>query len=116
MINRIVEIEAGQKPAYSSKALVASGVIKAKGGAIIGVMGYNDSASDQFVQIFDSPTVPDDATVPTLVIEVAAKSNFSVSFGENGYPLPTGISFSNSSTLATKTIGSADVWLNAVYS
>jgi hypothetical protein len=112
----MVEIEAGTKGSYSSKGLLASGVIKAKGGTILGVMGFNDKDADQYIQIFDSATVPDDAAVPTLVIEVTAKSNFSISFGENGYKLPTGISWSNSTTLATKTIGADDVWLNAVYS
>lgn len=113
---RVIEIEAGQKSGYSSKGLLASGVIKPKSGAILGIMGFNDNAVDQYIQIFDSATVPANDAVPELVIEVPTKSNFSISFGENGYPLANGISWSNSTTLDTKTIGAADVWLNAIYS
>lgn len=112
---RVVEIEAGQKLAYSSNGLVESGVIKAKKGTLLGIMGYNNSGSDQFIQIFNSPTVPADTTVPEITFKVLKSSSFSVSFGENGYPLKDGISWSNSSTLDTKTIGLANIWLNAIY-
>lgn len=112
---RVVEIEAGAKDSYSSKGLLASDVIKARGGTIIGIMGHNNSATDQFIQIFASKTVPADGAVPEITFEVMANGNFSVSFGENGYPLKDGISWSNSTTLDTKTIGATDVWLNAIY-
>lgn len=112
---RVVEIEGGLKDTYSSVGLVDSGVIKSKKGVLFGLSGYNNSASDQYIHIFNSPTVPADTGVPEIIISVPANSNFSFDAGVHGYKLSNGISFSNSSTLATKTIGSADCWINAIY-
>jgi hypothetical protein len=103
------------KTGYATTTLAASGVIKASAGTLYGVSGINNSANDQYLQIFNSATVPADATVPRLVLFIPAKSNFSFDLGMYGFAFATGISWSNSSTLATKTIGSADVWLNGIY-
>ena len=100
---------------YSTAALDDSDAIKASAGTLYGMSGINDSASDQYIQVFNSATVPSNGTVPKVVIFIPAKSNFSVDFGTYGYAFSTGISWSNSSTLATKTIGSADCWVNAIY-
>ena len=111
----LVRTNGAVKDTYATTALAASGVIKASAGTLYGLAGINNSSSDQYLQIFDSVTVPADTTVPKLVLFIPAKSNFSFDLGMYGFALGTGISWSNSSTLATKTIGSADVWLNAVY-
>ena len=111
----LVRTNGAVKTGYATTALAASGIIKASAGTLYGLAGINDSASDQYLQIFDSVTVPADTTVPDLVLFIPAKSNFSFDLGIYGYALATGISWSNSSTLATKTIGSDDVWLNGIY-
>ena len=103
------------KTTYATTSLSASGVIKESAGTLYGISGINNSSNDQYLQIFNSDTVPADATVPTLVLFIPANSNFSFDLGDYGYPFATGISWSSSSTLATKTIGSADVWLNGIY-
>lgn len=98
----------------SSTVNEASKVLKASAGKLHSLSGYNAKVSAQFIQIFNSATVPADATAPDLVFTVPASSNFSLDLGMPGLPMSTGISVSNSSTQATKTIGSADVYYTAV--
>ena len=99
---------------YATTAAAASGVIKASPGILNKVIGHNDKASTQYIQLFDAAAVPSDTAVPKMVIVAAADSNFEIDLGD-GASFNTGMAWSNSSTLATKTIGSADCWLNAVY-
>jgi hypothetical protein len=96
----------------TSAAYVTSQVIKASPGNLYGVSGYNSKASAQFIQLYDSATVPADTAVPVTVISVPASSNFSIDFGVYGRKFSTGIAISNSSTGPTKTIGSADTWFD----
>ena len=96
-------------------AYEASRVIKASAGRLRVLMGYNSKTSAQFIQVFNSTTVPADATAPIYTFTVPASSNFSLDLGETGDYFSTGIAVSNSSTGATKTIGSADVFFTAIY-
>jgi hypothetical protein len=98
----------------SSTANEASRVIKASAGTLISLVGYNARTSAQFIQIFNSATVPADTGVPIFTFLVPSSSNFSLDVPVSGIPFTTGISVSNSSTQATKTIGSADCWFTAI--
>lgn len=99
----------------ASTALEASHVIKASAGRLFQLTGVNTSASAQYIQVFNSATVPADTTVPVLLAYVPGGANFSWDFGDIGRYFSTGIAVSNSSTAATKTIGSANCWFNAEY-
>lgn len=99
----------------TSTAYEASRVVKSSAGRVYGLAGYNSKASAQFIQIFNSTTVPSDTSVPAFVMTVAASSNFSIDFGVYGRYFSTGIAISNSSTGPTKTIGSADCWFDVRY-
>lgn len=100
---------------YATTAMAASGVIKNKAGVLYNLSGINDKAAQQYIHIFDSKTVPADGAVPVLVLTVPADSNYSIDLGVYGLHCKNGLSWSNSSTLATKTIGAADCWVTAVY-
>jgi hypothetical protein len=99
----------------ASTALEASHVIKASAGRLFQLTGVNTKSSAQYIQVFNSASVPADSTAPVLLAYVGAGANFSWDFGAIGRYFSTGISVSNSSTAATKTIGSADCWFNAEY-
>ena len=98
-----------------SVAYVASVIAKASPGTIFSVTGYNAKTSAQFIQLHDSATLPADTSVPAVILSVPASSNFYYDFGEIGRFCEKGITVCNSSTGATKTIGSADVFFNIQY-
>lgn len=98
-----------------STAYEASHVISAAAANFYGIWGYNSKTAAQFIQCFNSTTVPADTTVPIITFTVPAASNFSLGVGAYPVSFSTGISCSNSSTGPTKTIGAADTWFNVVY-
>lgn len=100
---------------YQTSAVAASGVVTATGrNYFFAISGYNNNTSAQFIQLFDSATVPADATVPKIVFRAEGSRNFYYDTFDRGVFFTNGISWSNSSTLATKTIGSADVMVTGV--
>ena len=99
----------------TTTALAASLVVKAAPGIVYGLSGINNKASAQYIQIHDASSLPADTAVPKVVVTVPATSNFSIDFGYYGRSFGTGIVICNSSTLATKTIGAADCWLDVSY-
>lgn len=98
----------------NSSALEASKVIKASAGTLWDIVVYNNKASTQYIQLFDSATVPADTAVPVMTFPVATLTTVGISF-QQGMTFSTGIAISNSSTAATKTIGSADCFFTANY-
>jgi hypothetical protein len=104
-----------KKSHASTSALSKSLVIKNSPGVLYKLKGDNDSASEQFIQLHDSATVPDDGVVPKESIRIPADTSFTFTFDE-GLDFSNGIVVTNSSTLATKTIGSSDdCWFTADY-
>lgn len=98
----------------SSTAQETSRVLKASAGSLVALTVYNGKATAQFIQIFNSTTVPADTAVPVYSVTVPGLSNFVFDFQSAGAPFTTGISISNSSTQPTKTIGSADCFFTAI--
>lgn len=99
----------------STTAYAASLVVKAAGGRLFGLSGYNSKGSAQWIQVHDAASLPSDTAVPVVILYVAATSSFSLDFGLRGRAFTTGIVVCNSSTGPTKTIGSADIFADAQY-
>jgi len=99
----------------SSTALENSRIIKNSPGVLYALSGYNSLASIQFIQLFDSLTVPAETAVPLLTYSVPASSNFNIPLPPDGLYFATGIVVVNSTTGPTKTIGAANVFFTAQY-
>lgn len=93
----------------TTTALAASLVIKASAGTLYGLTGDNNRSSEQFIQIHDAASLPSDTAIPKIVFRVPATSSFSLDY-KKGREFQVGIVICNSSTEATKTIGTADCW------
>jgi hypothetical protein len=102
----------------NSTALETSSVVKASAGNAYVAHVYNNNAAVRYFQVYNSTTVPADTAVPIFSIPIAAGGYQRVVFGlETGVPynFSTGISWANSTTYATKTVGGSDFWVNFGY-
>lgn len=114
-LGKVTITPSAQATRYATSAYAASGVIKGSAGSFYGLFGYNSKVSDQYLQLHDAASLPADAAVPVAVIKIPAESTFSIDCETAGIAFTTGIVWCNSSTAPTKTIGSADVFLTALY-
>jgi len=100
----------------ATTALAASLVIKASAGTLYGLTCYNNNAAVRYLQIANLTSLGADGTVPAWVYAVPPTSSIHLEFnGSFGRRFSTGITACFSTTLATKTIAAADMWLNASY-
>ena len=95
----------------STAAYANALIVKPGPGILYGFSVYNSKASTQFIQLFDSATIPADTAVPVFVGTMATVANFVQGFGERGKAFANGIVIANSSTGPAKTIGSADCFI-----
>lgn len=105
--------DSGAIAPQGSVALEASRVLKAGPCRLYSLTIYNSKGSAQFVQLFNSITVPANAAVPSfcpLVVPTAATVYYRF---DPPLFFTVGLAISNSSTGPTKTIGSADCWFTA---
>ena len=96
--------------------LVASVFIKSGAGRLFGLAVTNTNAATRYIQIFDKGAgIPAEGAVPTLSYQVNAGQTLSVSWGTLGRYFGAGLWVLNSTTQATKTLGSADSLIDAQY-
>ncbi len=120
MTAAVVRAQPGSSPLAvlnnDSQGVATSGIVKATPAVFLEVNGVNNSGSTRYFQIFDSATVPADASVPFCVpVPVPPNSAFSMRF-DQGLFMHTGLCWASSSTFATKTITLvADMWVTVTY-
>ena len=96
----------------TSPALANALIVKPAQGVLYGLTVTNTKAAAQFVLIFDAAAVPADTAVPLIAKAVPASDAVGFSWFP-GRTFEEGIVVCNSSTQATKTIGSADCIFDA---
>lgn len=99
----------------SSNALEAFRVVKAGAGTLFGFTVFNNKNAAQFIQLHDARELPADGAVPVFTISVATVTDRGVAWVIPGRFFTRGIILCNSSTLATKTIASADCFFDVQY-
>jgi len=115
-MSQSIGLPAGAAPINASTAAYAASLVVAAGPTrLLRLSGYNAKVSAQFIQLYNTVSLPADTAVPVLVLTVAASSNFSLDLGMHGKKFGTGLVVGNSSTGATKTIGSADCWFEVTH-
>ena len=82
---------------------------------VYGFTVYNTKASAQYLNVFDANTLPADGAVPLFSFQLAANSGVGFGWQPNGRQFQTGLVLCNSSTDATKTIGSADCFFDVQF-
>lgn len=97
-----------------SIAYEAARAVKSGPGVLFGFTVYNSNSSAQFIQVFDTDTIPGDGSIPDAVFTVAGASNLPVQWLP-GRTFLVGCVLVNSSTGPTKTAGSADCWFDAQF-
>lgn len=98
----------------SSLVLENSHIVKTGKGVLVGFTALNTAVAGQFIQVFDRSTLPLDGAVPDFVIDIGASTSRAVNWIP-GRTFHTGCFICNSSTAATKTIGSANCFFDVQY-
>lgn len=97
----------------TSTALEASRVLCAGPAILMGLLVHNTSASAQYIQIHNVDALPANGAAPEVIFIIEAGKTQSIDYSPHGRFFQTGMVVCNSSTVATKTIGSADCWFDA---
>jgi hypothetical protein len=109
-------ITVGNLSNYTSSALEASKIVSAVPCKLFVISGFSTLASDQYIHIFNSATLPANGTKPDIVLYASAGSTFGyTSPALYGRYFSTGLVICNSTTLATKTLGAANVSFDIQY-
>ena len=98
---------------FDSGADVTELVASAAAATLLSVFGFNNSANQRYVHIFDAAALPAPGTPPDWApISVPTVTNFALVFAK-GFAAANGVVIASSSTYATLTItGAADMWIS----
>lgn len=82
------------------------------------VIATNTNGATRYIQLFDATSVPGDGSVPLIVFPLTAGQSTQppIDFGVYGRVFSNGVVICNSTTEATKTIGSADSFFDLLIS
>jgi hypothetical protein len=99
---------------FSANRLVSSIVVPGRI-VVYGFTAYSTKASSQFLNVFDANALPADTAVPLFSFALGANSGVGFGWQPNGRQFQTGLVLCNSSTDATKTIGSVDCFFDVQF-
>lgn len=92
---------------FASPRLQASAVVKTGPGTFYSVTMTNTNADARFLQVFDARDLPADGAVPLFSRSVAIGDAITLTWTV-GHTFNVGLIVCNSTTAASKTLGSAD--------
>ena len=102
-------------PTNFNRGVVRTSIVLPGHLVVYGFTFTNTNAAAQFVLAFDAATLPADGAVPLLGASCSGSDAKGFSWGTNGREFLSGLVLCNSSTLATKTLGSADCLFDVQY-
>ena len=98
----------------SCNGKVAGMVISSNPAVLLSITISNLSASAQYIQLHDAASAPANGAVPKISVYWPANTSAQLEWiASDGRDFSTGIYVCNSSTDATKTLGAADLMLDA---
>lgn len=109
------DIHDPDSPQSASSAVLATNIVIPGVLRVYGFTVTNTKGSAQLAQWFDASALPADGVVPIASKNVPTVDAVGVFFGDCGRVFHRGIVICNSSTSATKTIGSADCLFDVQY-
>lgn len=97
-----------------SAGKVASLVVSDSPAILYSITVYNSNVGSQYIQIHNAATLPADGVTPEFPpTKLATGETKTIVFGISGRRFKNGIVVCNSSTDSTKTIGAADIMIDA---
>ncbi len=109
------EVEVANPPENYATGRQDNNVVVPGNIVVYGFTVYNTKSSAQYINVFDASLLPGDTAVPLFSWPVAANNGVAFAFPTNGRRFKTGLVLNNSSTDATKTIGSLDCFFDVQY-
>ena len=110
------EFAGAQLPTQSFSPVLENSHIALSGmGYLVSLVVNNTNVAAQFIQLFDANALPANGAAPNTVLTVPGSSDKFISWPLPGRLFLRGIIVCNSSTAATKTIGSADCFFDVQY-
>ena len=111
----VVAYRSDHVPTNFNRGVLLASVVLPGHLVVYGFTVYSTKAAAQFLNVFDQSTLPADGAVPLFSWPLAANNGVGFGWQPNGRRFPAGLALCNSSTDATKTIGSADCFFDVQY-
>jgi hypothetical protein len=102
-------------PTNFNRGVLRSSIVIPGHLVVYGWTVYNTKASAQFLNVHDAALLPADTAVPLFSWALTANTGVGFSWAPQGREFQSGLVLNNSSTDATKTIGSTDCFFDVQY-
>lgn len=110
-----VGFEVVSVPRNSYASELAASLVVPGNIVVYGFIVYSTKGSAQYLNVFNASALPADTAVPIFSWPLAANNGVGFGYQPNGRHFTSGLVLCNSSTDATKTIGSADCFFDVQY-